>query len=65
MNNLICLFLSFFPFFQLYSCFLQDQQRFKLPSSVFQSEVEEDVGLLNRAAPHSGKVYFCTSIHFN
>ncbi|XP_032778401.2 protein LTV1 homolog [Daphnia magna] len=25
-----------------------------LPSSVFQSEVEETVGLLNRAAPHSG-----------
>lgn len=26
----------------------------KLPSSVFASEVEEDVGLLNKAAPHSG-----------
>lgn len=29
----------------------------KLPSSVFASQVEEDVGLLNRAAPHSGE--FC------
>ncbi|PSN51643.1 Protein LTV1 [Blattella germanica] len=28
--------------------------KLKLPSSVFASEVEEDVGLLNRAAPHSG-----------
>jgi protein LTV1 len=28
----------------------------KLPSSVFASKVEEDVGLLNRAAPHSGKL---------
>lgn len=26
----------------------------KLPSSVFASKVEEDVGLLNKAAPHSG-----------
>ncbi|XP_023715960.1 protein LTV1 homolog, partial [Cryptotermes secundus] len=26
----------------------------KLPSSVFASKVEEDIGLLNRAAPHSG-----------
>ncbi|KAJ9573525.1 hypothetical protein L9F63_009089 [Diploptera punctata] len=28
--------------------------KLKLPSSVFASEVEEDVGLLNKAAPHSG-----------
>nr|SVE73647.1 EOG090X08PQ [Daphnia atkinsoni] len=34
---------------------LSDQQyKLTLPSSVFQSEVEESVGLLNRAAPHSG-----------
>nr|SVE77694.1 EOG090X08PQ [Daphnia lumholtzi]SVE78322.1 EOG090X08PQ [Daphnia lumholtzi]SVE78950.1 EOG090X08PQ [Daphnia lumholtzi] len=30
------------------------QYKLTLPSSVFQSEVEETVGLLNRAAPHSG-----------
>nr|CAG4643314.1 EOG090X08PQ [Ilyocryptus agilis] len=28
--------------------------KLNLPSSVFQSQVEEEVGLLNRAAPHSG-----------
>lgn len=28
--------------------------KLKLPSSVFASNVEEDVGLLNKAAPHSG-----------
>nr|CAG4651104.1 EOG090X08PQ [Simocephalus serrulatus]SVE94329.1 EOG090X08PQ [Simocephalus serrulatus] len=33
---------------------ISDQCKLKLPSSVFQSEVEEEVGLLNRAAPHSG-----------
>lgn len=32
--------------------------KLKLPSSVFQSNVEEEVGLLNRAAPHSGKPLF-------
>nr|CAG4637137.1 EOG090X08PQ [Ceriodaphnia reticulata]SVE73027.1 EOG090X08PQ [Ceriodaphnia reticulata] len=30
------------------------RSKVKLPASVFQSEVEEEVGLLNRAAPHSG-----------
>lgn len=29
-----------------------------MPSSVFQSEVEEEVGLLNRAAPHSGTFFW-------
>lgn len=29
--------------------------KLKLPSSVFASEVEEKVGLLNKAAPHSGQ----------
>nr|CAG4647178.1 EOG090X08PQ [Megafenestra aurita]SVE92481.1 EOG090X08PQ [Megafenestra aurita] len=33
---------------------LSDKPKIKLPSSVFQSEFEEEVGLLNRAAPHSG-----------
>nr|CAG4641818.1 EOG090X08PQ [Eurycercus lamellatus] len=34
---------------------ISDQQhRLNLPSSVFQSGVEEKIGLLNRAAPHSG-----------
>lgn len=27
-----------------------------LPSSIFESEVEEKVGLLNKAAPRSGKI---------
>lgn len=31
--------------------------KLKLPSSVFASKVEDDVGLLNKAAPHSGKFY--------
>jgi protein LTV1 len=31
--------------------------KLKLPSSVFASNVEEDVGLLNKAAPQSGKFY--------
>lgn len=31
--------------------------KLKLPSSVFASVVEEDVGLLNKAAPHSGKSF--------
>lgn len=30
------------------------EPKIKLPSSVFASEVEEDVGLLNKAAPRSG-----------
>lgn len=30
------------------------KQKITLPSSVFASNVEEDVGLLNKAAPHSG-----------
>lgn len=29
--------------------------KLNLPSSVFASTVEEDVGLLNKAAPESGK----------
>nr|CAG4634884.1 EOG090X08PQ [Alona affinis] len=33
---------------------ISDQPRINLPSSVFASQVEEKVGLLNRAAPHSG-----------
>lgn len=32
----------------------------KLPSSVFASEFEEDVGLLNKAAPVSGVFSFVT-----
>jgi protein LTV1 len=31
--------------------------KLKLPSSVFASKVEDDVGLLNKAAPHAGE--FC------
>jgi len=34
--------------------FLLQDHKLNLPSSVFQSGVEEKVGLLNRAAPHSG-----------
>lgn len=30
------------------------EPKLKLPSSVFASGVEEDVGLLNKAAPQSG-----------
>nr|CAG4646376.1 EOG090X08PQ [Macrothrix elegans] len=33
---------------------LSNEPKLKLPSSVFPSQVEEKVGLLNRAAPHSG-----------
>nr|CAG4649460.1 EOG090X08PQ [Scapholeberis mucronata]SVE93708.1 EOG090X08PQ [Scapholeberis mucronata] len=33
---------------------ISEHRKLKLPSSVFQSEVEEEIGLLNRAAPHSG-----------
>lgn len=33
-----------------------------LPSSIFESEVEEKVGLLNKAAPRSGNIYL--HIHF-
>nr|CAG4648025.1 EOG090X08PQ [Moina brachiata]SVE93096.1 EOG090X08PQ [Moina brachiata] len=33
---------------------ISDRKQIKLPSSVFPSEVEENVGLLNRAATHSG-----------
>lgn len=38
-----------------------------LPSSVFESEVEEKVGLLNKAAPQSGIIYKPTKylIHIN
>ncbi|XP_054288619.1 protein LTV1 homolog [Macrosteles quadrilineatus] len=32
----------------------QKENKIKLPSSVFASEVQEDVGLLNKAAPQSG-----------
>lgn len=32
----------------------QEQAKIKLPSSVFASEVEEEVGMLNKAAPVSG-----------
>ncbi|KAG8234396.1 hypothetical protein J437_LFUL014614 [Ladona fulva] len=32
----------------------KDQKKITLPSSVFASSVEENVGLLNKAAPHSG-----------
>ena len=43
---------------------LEREQRAQAQSDISdissQSEVEEDVGLLNRAAPHSGEVYICT-----
>lgn len=32
------------------------QNKLNLPSSVFASTVEEDVGLLNKAAPQSGNL---------
>ena len=34
------------------------EPKLQLPSSVFPSGVEEDIGLLNRAAPHSGESSF-------
>lgn len=42
----------------LSSCVLQEVS-IKLPSSVFASEFEEDVGLLNKAAPVSGEQTRC------
>lgn len=30
-----------------------------LPSSVFESEVEEKIGILNKAAPQSGSINKC------
>ena len=39
-----------------------DAPKLKLPSSVFESTVKEDVGLLNKAAPHTGKS--CQKIKF-
>lgn len=33
----------------------KENPKVMLPSSVFESEVEEKVGLLNKAAPQSGK----------
>lgn len=34
------------------------EPKIQLPSSVFASEVEEEVGLLNKAAPQSGTFFF-------
>lgn len=37
---------------------IDSETKLKLPSSVFASVVEEDVGLLNKAAPHTGTMNF-------
>lgn len=34
----------------------KEKPKVMLPSSVFESEVEEKVGLLNKAAPQSGNI---------
>uniref|UniRef100_A0A1B6EFD0 Protein LTV1 homolog n=1 Tax=Clastoptera arizonana TaxID=38151 RepID=A0A1B6EFD0_9HEMI len=44
----------------------EQTSKLKLPSSVFASEIEEDVGLLNKAAPESGiKHLFYTLFRFD
>lgn len=48
-KNLICLF--------IYFCMIKKEKpKVMLPSSIFESEVEEKVGLLNKAAPQSGNI---------
>lgn len=50
-------FLLLIWFIRLHFVLLQpEKQKLNLPSSVFASGVEEKVGLLNKAAPQSGKV---------
>lgn len=46
---------------QTATLFLSDEQAtsINLPSSVFASEFEEEVGLLNKAAPVSGELLIC------
>lgn len=41
------------------SCSSWQANSIQLPSSVFASEFEEEVGLLNKAAPISGKLNIC------
>lgn len=56
--------LSFLAIVSKYCLHFQDRKTIKLPSSVFPSEVEEEVGLLNRAAPHSGMQVFIWNLQY-
>lgn len=41
----------------IYFCIIKKEKpKVMLPSSIFESEVEEKVGLLNKAAPQSGNI---------
>jgi len=44
-------------FLFIYFCVIKKEKpKVMLPSSIFESEVEEKVGLLNKAAPQSGEI---------
>jgi len=44
-------------FIFLFFCIIKKEKpKVMLPSSIFESEIEEKVGLLNKAAPQSGNI---------
>jgi len=46
-----------FEFYVFFICLIKKEKpKVMLPSSIFESEVEEKVGLLNKAAPQSGNI---------